>query len=124
MSRSVSTFTVAFLLLFTSFAIFASAAPTNVTCGDHDGGKVPVPVKDVPPVPENPPTNTTTNTTVVDDGTDDDTVVDPAVDVTLATSSTTHSGTVWRFVVGAPRSRLTPLFIRLCVHRLPGTKWA
>jgi len=82
MSRSVSTSTLAILFFFTFFAIFASAAPTNATCGgvetesDDPGQDIPNPA----------------NSTVVDDGTGDDSdVVNPNGVNILAT---TRSGTV------------------------------
>jgi len=101
MSRSVSTFTVTILLLFTVFATFASAAPTNVTCGGLDVKNSPGKVEDGPPVPDTPKvdeTNSPTNTTVVDDGTSDDDVVNLDDINTLATA--TRSGTVRRFSNG------------------------
>ena len=101
MSRPASAFTVAVLLFFTFF-ILTSAAPTNVTCDEpdhvkHNHGKV----KDVPSVPEAPPkvdnSTSSTNTTVVDDGSNDDSdVVNLEAVNTLATSAT-YSGTVRRF---------------------------
>lgn len=78
MSRSVSTSTLVILFFFTFFAIFASAAPTNATCGGLE-----TPGQDVPD---------STDSTVVDDGTGDDSdVVDPNGVNILAT---TRSGTV------------------------------
>lgn len=99
MSRSVSTYTVAVLLLLALFATFASAAPASVNCGGHDGKGKPDKVTDVPPVPESTPKvdnpDSPTNNTVVDDGTGDDGVVNPADINTLATRG--YSGTVGRF---------------------------
>lgn len=90
MSRSISASTLAILLFFAFFAVFASAAPTNATCGGE--------VESVPAVTPDPSgvddSTGPTNTTVIDDGTSDDPdVVDPADVNTLATSAT-HSGTV------------------------------
>jgi len=101
MSRS--TFTVAILLFFTFFAIFATAAPTDPPCDEPHIKNSPGKVKDVPPAPTASPkvdnSTDTTNTTVVDDGSND--VVNLDGVNTLATS-TSHSGQVRRFSDGVP----------------------
>ena len=118
MSRSVSTSTLAILLFFTFFTIFASAAPTNTTCDEFDKDG-PGKVKDVPVVVEDPPeVDSSTNSTVVDDGTTDSDVVNLDDVNTLAT--TTYSGTVRRFSNWRSTALLhthnTPLYPRRCVQ--------
>ena len=84
MSRPVSTSTLAILFFFTFFAIFASAAPTNATCGGLETESTPG--QDVPDSTNTP------NSTVVDDGTGDDSDV---VDLNgVNTLAATRSGTV------------------------------
>lgn len=81
MSRSISALTLS-ILFFLTFAIFASAAPTNVTCGELEVVKSsPGEVEDVP--------------VAVDDSTDDDLGVVNLDDIN--TLATVRSGTVRHF---------------------------
>lgn len=127
MSRSASTFTVAVLFFFTFFAIFASAAPTNITCDEPDVKSRPDTVDDVPPVPSALPkvdnSTDTTNTTVVDDGSSDEYGVVNLESVNTLATSATYSGTVRHFSDRRPVDLMlmTPLFIRFDMCRLPGS---
>ena len=98
------TFTVAILLFFTFFAIFASAAPIDPPCDEpHHIKNSPSKVKSVPPAPTASPkvdnSTDTTNTTVVDDGSNDVVNLD---DVNTLATTTIHSGQVRRFSDGVP----------------------
>ena len=116
MSRSVSTSTLAIFFFFAFFAIFATAAPTNATCGGLETESTPG--QDVPDSTNTP------NSTVVDDGTGDDSdVVDPNGVNTLAA---TRSGTVghYRNRRSMARHAYNVPLVRVGIYRLPGSTWA